>query len=221
VSFPSITSVGPPPERHADRVVAEMLKQIAEWSAPLLPGIAAAIKASSDGSPKAQRKLEARIKQAGAFDTVLTPGKRGRYELAFFCWGGWNPTTRSRVLPGDPLPEKPWLAIHAYRILSDGRGSERIQIKSRPVVFVTHHALSRLAQRAGARAYHDLLEAMVCFWDAAAELLANGKLPQAPPEGWRVLVKTAAGDAIAVIYRDEEGSFIVKTVLPTQPEPNA
>jgi hypothetical protein len=59
----SIHSIGPPPERHADRVVAAMLRQLAQTRAHLLPAILAAFANSSDGSPKAQRKLETRVKK--------------------------------------------------------------------------------------------------------------------------------------------------------------
>lgn len=61
---PSIQSLGAPPERHADRVVAAMLRQLAQTRAQLFPLICAAFQNSSDGSPKAQRKLEQRVKQA-------------------------------------------------------------------------------------------------------------------------------------------------------------
>ena len=42
-TFPCIQSVGAPPERHADRVVAEMLRQLAEARARLWPARSASI----------------------------------------------------------------------------------------------------------------------------------------------------------------------------------
>jgi hypothetical protein len=149
-----ITSVGLPPERHADRVI-EMLREIATDSAHLVPTILAAASASSDGSPSAQRKMAMRVRKAGALDTHLVPGKRGRYQLHFFTWGGWNPDTNIIILPGDIPPAKPWLAVHMHRLQSDGRGRDAVQWKLKPVVLITHHALSRLAQRIGARTMGD------------------------------------------------------------------
>src|SRR5262249_7914305 len=124
-----ILSIGPPPERHADRVVAAMLRQLAQTRAHLFPAICAALQSSSDGTPQAQRKLERRIKEAGALSTLLTPGKRGRYTLHFCDCTGWDParnveTRRSRHaaattmarLPRQPDQERcRWTArIHTH-----------------------------------------------------------------------------------------------------------
>jgi hypothetical protein len=78
-----IQSVGPPPERHADRIVAEMLRQLAVQRAKRFPAIAAAILGSRDGGPRAQRRMQERVERAGAIGTSLTPGKRGSYTLLF------------------------------------------------------------------------------------------------------------------------------------------
>ena len=60
-----IGSVGLPPERHADRVIGEMLREISRVTAELLPNIRAIVASSSDGNPVAQRKLEARLQASG------------------------------------------------------------------------------------------------------------------------------------------------------------
>jgi hypothetical protein len=65
----------PAPERHADRVVA-----MARTHAGISTAIGEIVLAASDGTPKGQRKMEARIKAAGAFKTFLKLGTRGRYE---------------------------------------------------------------------------------------------------------------------------------------------
>jgi hypothetical protein len=60
--------------RHADRVVAEMLRHMARTHADISTAINEVIKNASDGTPKGQRKMEARVKAAGAWKTFLTPG---------------------------------------------------------------------------------------------------------------------------------------------------
>jgi len=74
----AIQSVGPPPERHADRVVAEMMQELARNQSRLWDAVPEIVASSSDGSPRAQRKMEERIRRAGALATYLSPGKRGR-----------------------------------------------------------------------------------------------------------------------------------------------
>jgi hypothetical protein len=67
---------------------------------------------------------------------------------------GWDPVRDDEIGPGDPMPEKPWIALFITTI--SGRGHK---IKSRPVLFVTHHALSRAAQRFGLRTQAHMLTA--------------------------------------------------------------
>ena len=112
-----IQSLGVPPERHADRVIGEMLREISRVTAELLPNIRGVVANSSDGNPVAQRKLEARLKRVGAIGTILKPGKRGKYRIGFFAWSGWDPATDMIIQPGDALPLKPWLAscLHVIR----------------------------------------------------------------------------------------------------------
>jgi hypothetical protein len=128
----SIHSLGPPPERHADRVVAAMLQQLAQTRAHLLPAILAAFANSSDGSPKAQHKLETRVKKAGALSTLLTPGKRGRYELRFTDCTGWDPIRDAEITLDnfDRLPPQPWLVYYANRIKSTGGGRQEVKLTS-------------------------------------------------------------------------------------------
>jgi hypothetical protein len=82
--LPRINSVGPPPEMHADRVVAEMLRLIIRVHASILGNVHAAFRDGSDGNPTGQKRMVRRIRESGGrllFDVILTPGKRGRYEL--------------------------------------------------------------------------------------------------------------------------------------------
>jgi hypothetical protein len=73
-----------------------------------------------DGNPRAQRKLEAAIKAAGAHRTNLEPGKKGRYRLSVSSWVGYSPATNSRIAVDDELPDKPWVALELFEIIGVG-----------------------------------------------------------------------------------------------------
>ena len=183
-----IQSVGAPPERHADRVVAEMLRQLAETRARLWPAMWQAIDSSSDGSPKAQRKMAERIRRAGALDVELEPGKRGCYNLTFYHSAGWNPIKNDSIEQGDTIPKLPWIVYYVTTVESKGKGSSEIKVSSSPLLFVTHHALSRIAQRFGARTTEHLLNASTVIWNAAMTLaneIGIKKWLDAPRHGWR------------------------------------
>jgi hypothetical protein len=87
---PEIGSVGLPHAIHADRVIGLMLQQLAQRNAQLWAAIHALTKDphGRDGNPRAQAKLEAKIKSLGALLTNLKPGKRGRYELRIYSLAG-------------------------------------------------------------------------------------------------------------------------------------
>jgi hypothetical protein len=143
--------VGPPPERHADRVVAGMLRDLARKRAQIELAIVAAIENSKDGNPRAQQKMAERIRRAGAESVALKPGKRGRYSIQIHGWTGWDPIRDRPIYVGDPIPEKPWIACHIVQIDSKGC-SRKPELWAGVILLITHHALSRAAQRLGVRA---------------------------------------------------------------------
>jgi hypothetical protein len=63
MSAVEIRSIGPPPELHADRVIALMLRQAAEEHATLIDTTAEIVGSSSSGTPRAQAKLLDRIER--------------------------------------------------------------------------------------------------------------------------------------------------------------
>jgi hypothetical protein len=135
-TIPKIVSAGPPPEKHADRVVAEMLRLI-------------------------KADLVRLIRESGGrllFDVILEPGKRGRYELILTESIGWNAAIGTAIHDTHPIPEKPWLGCRLTRIKSKGRGCYEVS-RNTPLL-ITHHALSRLAQRSNAREAIDLVLAV-------------------------------------------------------------
>ena len=93
MSRPVIQSVGLPPEKHADRVVAEMLRFIAREQQARRARNRLVHKAMSDWSPKAQARMVERIRRSGGpavIDVKLTPGTRGRYLIEIYDWCVWD-----------------------------------------------------------------------------------------------------------------------------------
>jgi hypothetical protein len=109
----------------------------------------------SDGNPRAQAKLEAKIKNLGVLTTNLKPGKRGRYELRVYSLAGWDPQRDDLIETDDPIPKKPWICTLLHIVRGEGHGWVSHESFS-PVIFLTHHCLSRSAQRWGVRTVDDL-----------------------------------------------------------------
>ena len=187
---PEITSVGPPPERHADRIVALMLQLLAKQQAQRGQLINELISGSRGGTPKAQQKLAARLAKAGAFHVELAPGKRGKFELCFLELWGWDAAQDKPILPEHPgpWPEKPWLVCHVNQIEGRGTGT-----KMAPLVFVTHHCLSRAAQRFDARTAADLISMTELIILGVNKLVkkqgVQRALDKVPPGGHHVQVE--------------------------------
>jgi hypothetical protein len=128
-ALPEIRSVGAPPEMHANRIVAEMLRYLAQEHAELWNVIHAITRdpLARDGNPRAQAKLEAKVKAAGADFTHLVPGKRGKYSLRVFACTGWDPVRDRRITVDDEfMPEKPWLCYWCYEVRGVGRGGLKL-----------------------------------------------------------------------------------------------
>jgi hypothetical protein len=172
-----------------------MLRQMVQRHAKLWTAIrtVAEDRRARDGNPRAQAKLEAKIKNLGALQTDLIPGKRGRYELRVHSFAGWDPQRNAVIEPGDPIPEKPWICTMLYIVR--GEGQRRIgHGSSSPVLFVTHHCLSRSAQRWGVRTVSDLSAAIEEITTVAFNYLTNraaGSSREIPPDQPR----GAGGDA--------------------------
>jgi len=216
-----IQSLGLPPERHADRVVAEMMREVAKTHISVWDTISEVIKDSRGGSPKAQRKLAERILRAGAAYTKLWPGKRGKFEIMIYDFTGFDPSRDAEIGSDDPIPEKPWIACNLSWLESPGGGRNMVEVKSRPVLFITHHAMSRVAQRLGMRTSKHLMAAARIIWNGCLDLL-NEKADRnadkdawfkAPPAGWRVPILPMEGAVVVLKQHEKRRALVAATVI--------
>src|SRR4051812_30268520 len=122
----SIGSIGPPPEIHADRVTGEMLHVLALKYTTALATIWQIVQsASSDGGPRAQKRICERIARSGlVYSVTLRPGKRGRYDILMTALCGWDPQREALIGADDPIPERPWLAGRLVVLHSQGNGRD-------------------------------------------------------------------------------------------------
>jgi len=210
----TIQSIGPPPERHADRVVAEMMREIARKHVTLWDEISAVVVTCKKGAggPRAQHKLGERIKRAGAYHTKVYPGKRGRFCIVIYDFTSYDPGRDAEIRPGDPIPPKPWIACNLSVLDSPGGGADKIEVDSRPLLFITCHAMSRVAQRLGARTSAHLMTATQIIWNECIGLLNTKKIDALlapPPDGWRVPLPIMGSSVHAILKRHEKRKALI------------
>jgi hypothetical protein len=212
----AIKSMGAVPEKHADRVVAEMLRAIVRARGSMYDQVWATVNSGPDGNPRAQAKMAEQLWAAGGellCYVSLDPGKRGRYELFVVVVEGWDLGRRSIIASGDVIPERPWLAGTLIEIVGRGRG--RYDQTSKVAFFITHHALSRLVQCSGVRTSSQLLSATRSMFAACFFELSEHRWSF--PDGKRVTFDLCdGGNAIAVLNNNvdgKHGGVMVVTVL--------
>jgi len=212
-----IQSLGLPPARHADRVVAEMMRDLAKKHATLWDEISTVVCTCKGGagSPRAQTRLGERIKQAGAYHTKVYSGKRGKFEIVIYDFVGFDPGRDAEIRAGDPIPPKPWIACNVSILESPGRGRNEIRVDSRPLLFITCHAMSRVAQRFGARTLDHLMTATHVIFNECIALFNQKKveaLLDTPLEGWRVPLMDSS--ALAILkHHEKRKALICVTVI--------
>jgi hypothetical protein len=225
MNVPQIQSIGEPPERHADRVVGEMIRWLIQARARIWPNFWKAVGAGNFGNPVGQQRTVARMRTAGhPFLTgiELEPAKRCRYSLAIGEIEGFDPDRQMSIDDEDALdrlPGRPWLAVRFTYLEGKGPGRKPGIEEIRPLL-VSHHALSRLTQRCGARHPVDLILAVRGLCDAF--LVAGIKGPDAIPLGHRMpftLPADKGGGGIAVLARHDDPEMkaaVVVTMLPPE-----
>jgi hypothetical protein len=214
--LPTIQSLGSPPEKHADRIVADMLRVIARARRKRWPAIHDALGYSSAGNPKAQRKMLARFEEAArpfCLNAHLEPGKRGHYVLTFACLEVWD--VEAKTIADDESPETAWLAVVISKIT--GEGNHQYREESELALLVTHHALSRLTQRCGARTIYDVWSATIEIARAFFEggWMKDGSMMLRDNTRMKVKLPRGMGTAICALraYPDDDGD--VSAVLVT------
>jgi hypothetical protein len=223
MNSPMISSIGLPPDLHAERIVTEMLRWLhAEHKRQherLLACAGGILDVRTMGTPKGQHRAAARLKKATndiALDIRLLPAKRGKFTLTLVDWSIWDPI--AGVLAEDgPMP--PIACLAGVLTVFTG-ANHRPEVKVVTPLVVTRHACVRLAQRAGIRTVDDLIVAMRELWWATSALiygLAPDRWLSPPNNGWFLPIKTVDGEtlAMAVLDRDRDAGerLVVKTVL--------
>jgi hypothetical protein len=235
-----IQSIGPPPEKHADRVVADMLKVIVAARAKILPRIQSVLTNMNDGQPAGQQKIFDRLVEAGRPFFIgghIDTGKRGRYTITLLTLLGWDSERKTTIeLDSDAIPDKPWIAMSVVTIKSLGR--RRYDQEEYLSMFITHHALSRLAQRCGARTIYDVHYAVQRIamtyvqWRSDTKAEHQGKLV----DGVRMSVELPndmgkatctfcnyndgdGGAVLVTLWSEEEDNDVQRTgAIPTDPD---
>ena len=213
---PRIHAVGEVPERHADRVVAEMLRWIVADRQQRMTALKGILGSTPDANPQQQQRLVDKFRRLGGpffpLVTLVESGKRGRYEIRILSIDGWNRDAQEIIFVSDEIPERPQLA--ASIITAKGLGNHRHDVETSVLLIASHHALSRLVQRSKNRTVDDLLLAVTNLFVAfaATGLEIDGENP-------RLRFRTAGGDVVAQLERHWacSGTAVVKTILEIDP----
>ncbi|HWY84442.1 MAG TPA: hypothetical protein VNY10_21345 [Roseiarcus sp.] len=198
----AIPSVGPfvgeaPEDRHAERIVGEMLTYLDDFAATVEPQLLAAMGAHIPGSVKGQERFLARLRAVPSpaiINVAAVFGKRCRFAILLSLWekdefGGAN--------------------VVFCTASADGPGTEKRDsiVRWR----ISKHALVRLVQRSQAHDAVKLLSVMRIMAKAVILGLADSGLVEDKPG----VLKVPFTGGIAVLELPEPGALItVKTILP-------
>jgi hypothetical protein len=186
-----------------------------------------------DSRPQDQQRIVEKLKDVGG-PSLLVAGlmsskKRGRYQLRMLFIDGWDAARKEVISPKDSIPDKPWLAVTWVDLIS--RGRFRYDQNGGIEILVTHHALSRLAQRCNdARKPIDLISAVTNIWAKYAEQSVKHDGERWVTDGYRLtfpLNKTENAVAVLNNYNDGKGGIVFATIIderssiPTSPPCNS
>ena len=200
----AIPSVGPfvgeaPEDRHAERIVGEMLTYLDDFAATVEPQLLAAMGAHIPGSVKGQERFLARLRAVPSpaiINVAAVFGKRCRFAILLSLWekdefGGAN--------------------VVFCTASADGPGTEKRDSLVR--WRISRHALVRLVQRSQAHDAIKLLNVMRVMARAVIIALTDSGLLEDKPGS----IKVPFAGGVAVLELPESGALIVvKTILPPQ-----
>jgi hypothetical protein len=208
-ALPVIKSIGPPPERHCERMAVEFARWLVAQEHRYYPAWADALDTRNDGNPKGQMKMVERLAKAAGpmlLDNSLAPGKRRKYTLALHRLIGWDKGGMIEI--GAPIPAAPWLAVIVEQIVCSHAAIDQNYTVT---ALISQHAIARLAERCGARDPLDVIEIARTMSLAIIKRLKKTYRDEMPLGGWRVPFK----GGIAIVRFDEaSGNPLVTTVLP-------
>ena len=210
-TLPIIRSIGPPPERHAERMASEFTRWLCAEERRRVPAWDSVFKNGNDGNPKGQVKMVERLAKVSGNTLLaahLSPGNRRKYKLTLYLMVGWD--RGDLIDPEGPIPDAPWLALIAERVIAT---YAKIEHKHSVIGLISLHAIARLAERCGARNPHDLTHFAAEVSQAIIRLNKTVDRNAMPEGGWKAPFK----GGIAVVRLDEATGFpLVTTVLPPE-----
>jgi hypothetical protein len=210
-TLPTIKSIGPPPERHAERMAIEFARWLVAEERRRIPLWDQVFKNASDGNPKGQIKMLERLAAISGntlLDADLQPGKRRKYRMALHLMVGWD--NGDLIATDAPIPPAPWLALIVERVRLTYATTKHDQMV---VALISQHAIARLAERCGARNPHDLTYIARDMSRAILKLNKTADRNAMPEGGWRA----PFDGGIAVVRLDDDTGFpLVTTVLPPE-----
>jgi hypothetical protein len=199
----AIPSIGPfvgdaPEDRHAERVVGDMLAFLDEFTVKMRPQLFAAMGQPIGGTVKAQQRFLDRVEAVSSpavIDIAADLGKRCRFSIILSLWE----------------PDK-FGGATVWGFLAIGEGPGRVTRQQGPIWRLSRHAAARLVQRCGARDAFQLLGVMRAMAGPITDGIADHRLLASTG-----VIKIAFAGGIAVVEKPADSEFpIVVTMLPPQ-----
>ena len=203
----------PVPDRHAERISSDMVSYLCRERMRLHERAIGLIDIEKMGSPAGQKRIADRLATALgplALEISLKPAKRARFVLEVVDWLVWDSVDDDPVVTDAARP-RAWLGV----ALTHYTGARhRSDTKFGIPLLVSHHAITRLAQRAGVRTIDDLLESLRELWCVTSGIILQQRDDWlAPPQGSWFLPLSRGQIAVLTPARNGGKRLVVKTIL--------
>jgi hypothetical protein len=207
--LPKIKSIGPPPERHAERMAIEFARWLVAEERRRVPLWDEVFKNANDGNQKGQIKMVERLAKVSGNSLLsvdLQPGNRRKYRMILQLMVGWD--NGDLIADDAPIPPAPWLALIMELVHATYSTTKHRRLV---LALISQHAIARLAERCGARDPHDITRIAQDMSMAIIKLNKTADRNKMPEGGWRAPFK----GGIAVLRVDDATGYpLVTTVLP-------